>query len=844
MSRANRQRSLTQRTLWKVAARIALVVIVATIVSYWHVRSGLEQQALEQLGKYVEERRARESNIFVLATDHLQAFSRTYRERLATAEPVQTQFRFDALFERRDDGTIRLRSREYRARGLTGFIGRHVEVDGDLRRRLVVAYDVLAQYGPAWQNRFTNLYVVTPENAALMYWPGQPWALEASDWEVAGKLGLVLPADNDVMVIGGIAGTRAAAGWSNLYFDYGVNDWMVSATEPVAVDGRHLLSVGHDILLNELFERTLTSDIAGTYNVIFRDDGRLIAHPRFMEAIQAQGGALAIQDTRDDHLQRVFTLASGGSDGPVVVENQADHEFLAVTRLVGPDWLLVTVFPEAIINARALDTAKLILILGGAALILEIAILYLVLERQVARPLTGLIGATRQLAVGRFDAKLATDRDDEIGSLARSFGTMAAEIEAREKALSERSRRLAEVNRRLQLELEERERAEKEIARQREALHQSEKLNALGSLLAGVAHELNNPLSVVVGRSMMLEDDLEGTSHKDAVGKVRAAAERCAKIVKTFLAIARQQAPSRTPVQIGRVVDLALEVIGYSLHSGGVTVVKNIPPDLPEVMADADQVTQVFCNLLINAKQAMEEVEERRILEITADYDAATRQLRITVADSGPGIPEEVMPRIFEPFFTTKPAGAGTGIGLSVSHGIVLAHGGDITVTRSRLGGAEFIIVLPVEAVTVASDVEDRVATDQPHAQPCRILVVDDEAEVAETLKEILMAGGRRQVEVAEGGRMALAKLADDHFDLVVTDLVMPDLDGPALYREIKAKYPALAASIVFVTGDTLSHAARTFLDEADRPVIEKPFTPQEVRQVVDACLEQQADRE
>ena len=167
-----------------------------------------------------------------------------------------------------------------------------------------------SNYGPAWRSRFVNLYVVTPENAVLMYWPDQPWALNASDWEVHGKLALIAGSQDEVLVLG--EARPAPAGgqqWSDLYFDYGVNDWLVSATEPVISDGRHLLSVGQDILLHELIERTLRSDLEGTYNLIFRADGRLIAHPRYMEAIQAQSGALAIQDAGDPHLERIFALA-------------------------------------------------------------------------------------------------------------------------------------------------------------------------------------------------------------------------------------------------------------------------------------------------------------------------------------------------------------------------------------------------------------------------------------------------------------------------------------------------------------------------------------------------------
>jgi hypothetical protein len=317
--------SLTRRTLWQVAVRISLIVAIATVASYWHVRSGFEAQALGQLEDYVEQRRARESGVFALAGEHLDLFTQAFQRRLRANAAAEADARFDDLFETRPDGTTRLRESVFAEHGITGLIGKYVTIDQDLRRRLVAAFDVLSQYGPAWRTRFVNLYVVTPENAVMMYWPDQAWALEASDWEAQGKLALLGSQGEGVLVVGPDA-PRPEAGqrWSELYFDYGVNDWMVSALEPVIQDGRHLLSAGHDVLLRDLIQRTLSGEVEGTYNILFSADGRLIAHPRFAEAIQAQSGALTIADTDDPHLQRVFELAQSHPSEQIVVENDAD----------------------------------------------------------------------------------------------------------------------------------------------------------------------------------------------------------------------------------------------------------------------------------------------------------------------------------------------------------------------------------------------------------------------------------------------------------------------------------------------------------------------------------------
>src|SRR6185436_17437144 len=227
-------------------------------------------------------------------------------------------------------------------------------------------------------------------------------------------------------------------------------------------------------------------------------------------------------------------------------------------------------------------------------------------------------------------------------------------------------------------DITEKKRASEELVRQREMLHQREKLAALGSLLAGVAHELNNPLSVVVARAAILEErDDPGT--RDAASKIRAAAERCARIVRTFLAMARQQQPERVPVTVSEVMSAALDLTGYALKTSSVEVRLDLAADAPPVLADADQLHQVFMNLIVNAQQALQDQPPPRILSLISRFDPATNTVRIAVADNGPGIPEAVRKRIFEPYFTTKPLGSGTGVGLAVCLGIVEAHGGTLT---------------------------------------------------------------------------------------------------------------------------------------------------------------------
>ncbi|MEZ0169974.1 PAS-domain containing protein [Microvirga sp. TS319] len=463
------KRSLTLQTLRKIAIRISLVVAAATIMSYWHVKTGFEQQATENLERYVEQRRVRESAIFDLASSNVRTFSDSYLREISQMDLQGAELRFAALFEQLPDGTTRLTENVFKTYGVTGFIGKNVMIERDLKRRLVVAFDLITQFGPAWKSQFANLYVMTPEGAVLMYWPDQPWALRAEDWEISGKLNLLLDKKDGVLVANtGSPGSSTKERWSELYFDYGINDWLVSVTRPALLDNRPAIQIGQDILVHDLIGRAMSTDVDGTYNILFSDEGRIIAHPRFMDAIQARSGSLPISETGDPRLEEIYRLTLGRSPQQTVIRDQGNNQVIAVTKLSGPAWTLATVYPLDLAAQSAWKTARLILLMGALALLLEIAILSSTLRSQIAVPLRLLVRATSSVAKGEFKTHLNMKRDDEIGELAEAFTTMARQIDARESALSERSESLTKLNEELARELSERERAERELARHRE----------------------------------------------------------------------------------------------------------------------------------------------------------------------------------------------------------------------------------------------------------------------------------------------------------------------------------------------------------------------------------------
>ncbi len=383
-------------------------------------------------------------------------------------------------------------------------------------------------------------------------------------------------------------------------------------------------------------------------------------------------------------------------------------------------------------------------------------------------------------------------------------------------------------------DLREKRRTEEEFNSQREKLHQNEKMAAMGSLLAGVSHELNNPLAVVVAQSTLLHEFAADQQTKARAEKVRAAAERCGRIVKSFLGMVRLHPTKETTTDLTQVVRAALEVTAYGARSSGILIESRFAEGSVLVNADADHLTQVAANFLVNAQHALAGAEgERRIVVSTFRKDNGINGF--SIEDNGPGIPEAIRNRIFESYFTTKPAGVGTGIGLSISKSIVERHKGRIYFEPAFPTGACFVVELPA----IARQADGRVEVEPQETTLRRALIVDDEPDVAASLADILgLMGVHPTVETTWQGR---EDLSDIDADIIFSDLRMPGISTIDFYRKLLRMRPDLATRFVIVTGDMIG--ARADIDRLPahlRPqLLEKPFSTLDVRGALISVAEQ-----
>jgi len=379
-----------------------------------------------------------------------------------------------------------------------------------------------------------------------------------------------------------------------------------------------------------------------------------------------------------------------------------------------------------------------------------------------------------------------------------------------------------------------------EKRRLQEQLLQSEKMSAIGQLIAGVAHDLNNPLASVVGFSDLLGEAADVPPRlAEPLAVIRQEAERASAIVRNLLSFARRQEGERQLQSIRPILESTHQLLKNQLLAARIELTLTFEPGLPEVEVHANQIKQVFVNIINNAAQA---IASTRAKDGRGRIEIATKcepdGLSVNISDNGPGIPEAVAQRVFEPFFSTKSEGEGTGLGLSISLGIIKEHGGNIAVDPGGAGsgrGAMFSVELPTgvrgELSPLARGAASEPAPAERH-EHLRVLVVDDEPHILHYMQATLESWGH-EVALAHDGSQALKRALMQPFDLIICDLRMPRLGGREMFHTLARMHPTVADRIIFATGDTVRGDTLQFLEELGRPFLQKPFKLDALRRVL-----------
>jgi two-component system NtrC family sensor kinase len=461
--------------------------------------------------------------------------------------------------------------------------------------------------------------------------------------------------------------------------------------------------------------------------------------------------------------------------------------------------------------------------LQGMALVVDALVIGLsgviagFLFRQAMQPLRQLRAGVEAVGHGDFSQRVEVVSQDEYGELATAFNQMTENLKTSRAELEKNVETLK--------------------AAQQQTV-QSEKLAGIGEFVAGVAHELNNPLTSVMGFSELLQQSDLPEQQRRYLDVIFKSAKRCQKIVQSLLSFARRHAPERKVVLVNEILESAIEIQQSQMRTGNIEVVTQLDRNLPATELDPHQMQQVFLNVLNNARQAMEGQQAKGLLRITTE--SAGKCVRITFEDNGPGIASENLKRIFNPFFTTKEVGKATGLGLSLCYGIVAEHGGTIT-PHSKLGeGATFVIELP--AMAEAPGAVEKVngstkASSDTEGVGRRVLVIDDEDLILQMIRDVLTQSGFK-VDVAHDGESALRRLSQYHYDVALCDWKMPGLNGQQVFERLHASNPDMSRRLIFITGDAVNDKTQEFLRSRNKVCLAKPFTLPEFRTAINQVLE------
>ena len=471
---------------------------------------------------------------------------------------------------------------------------------------------------------------------------------------------------------------------------------------------------------------------------------------------------------------------------------------LMVTAAAAPSPWMILIDQNRAEAYAGIENLKALLIVFGIIFILIAMGSLLFILRSFTRPVEELTEAARRIGDGDLTGGFTLDRADEIGVLSKTLDDMKTKLKSSYDLL----------------------------------LH-SEKAALMGQVVAGIAHELNNPLTIVIGNvQLMLMREMNEKNHQ-SLTRIRDGADRASKIVKNLLTFARQETPERKPVDVNVVLRKAVELRAYELKVSNIEVSTELASDVPETMADPHQLQRVFLNLIVNAEHAMIEAHGKGLLRMSTRSDNG--RILIFFSDDGPGIPKENLRRIFEPFFTTKAVGKGTGLGLSICQGIVGEHAGRIDVESTVGRGTTFIVEIPVQR-WVPQTPAAPAATRTPSISRKRILVVEDELQIRQLLEDILQSAGH-DVESAANGRAALDLIDRHKYDLIISDVKMPEISGPEFYAELKRKGAALEQRLIFVTGDLMNPETLQFIESTGRAWLGKPFDVDAVTRTIADCL-------
>ncbi|MFC4347361.1 ATP-binding protein [Kordiimonas lipolytica] len=839
------KRSLAYSALLGLGWRVALVIGFITVGGFLIISRALEDNKLEELAIFIQERAEREGAIFrTISKAHTQAAA-SLHQALAQADnegPDETAFleAFDRYFPLQPDGTRRSADFLFEGarQGVTGWIsgmGAFIKNGKDLtvadKRLLMTAFETAYHVGQAQFQDLPSLYFFTPNNELLIHAPSRADRLmfyrkeapASFDFTSQELVQITLPENNP-------EGEMRCTSLRPIIYDQTGTTWTTGCHTPVYLNGTHVGAFGSSILLDKLLENAIADVPLGATNMIITADGKLIAHPSLTKQGEANDRMLDIPASANTNLKAIYSAIQEHPDDDVFVTTvEATGHYVAIGRIKGPDWYFVTAYPQDLILANARENATILLYVGFVGLLLALASLLVAIRSDIVAPLRALVRHNQNMARGDFSATPPTIAkgsagNDELGQLARSSARMA--------------RRLSEAFSTLEQRVEERTH---DLAA---AKTQAERANAAKSdFLANMSHEIRTPLTGIVGMLDILSGEQLPESARPYVSMARQSADMMLELVNDILDLSRIEAGKMVlkpePTNLGGLLNrtvLSLAPLA-SQKDLELTLKDDTPKDL-WLKIDQKALRQIMINLIGNAIKFTDSGSV--IISASARaVEGGQQSVTLNVKDTGKGIPRDAQARLFDRFETVKEnqiTGKSTGLGLAITRELVQLMKGWVAVESEVGKGSTFVVSLrldeadaPLDAGLDAAPGQDRDLTG------LKVVAVDDNPVNRAVLKKLCESEGFEVSVLSSGEEMisriaALQKEGAPPPDIFLMDINMPGKDGMVTLQEIRAlggwarDIPAIAFTAHAVVGVVDNLKAGGMQGYVGKPIDRKAF--------------------
>ncbi|MBT4890708.1 MAG: response regulator, partial [Rhodospirillales bacterium] len=615
------------------------------------------------------------------------------------------------------------------------------------------------------------------------------------------------------------------------YFDPTAEQWMVSLKTPIVHNGKTLIDVGHDILLNEIFDRVFNDHLSGAHNFIFRKDGRLVAHPEKVDDLKRTGGVLNIQDTNDPALiasyEAIMKANSVNPKDVSIINDGTSNAILAITKIKGPDWWFVTVYPRELLTNTALGAAKFILGLGILSLIIELVMLYLVMRKKVIKPLKSFVDASEMVADGNYeylaDGKaLPLNRQDEIGLLATTMRTMGERI--------------------FQYKNEMETLVDQRTAELKIATEEANKANsAKSNFLARMSHEIRAPMNGVIGMTNLLARTKLTKKQIDYLLKIKISANALLEIINDILDYSKIEAGKLSLEEIvfdlSKVINNVSDIISFNSDEKNLKLIIDVPSNIPTlILGDPLRIGQILLNLANNAVKFTDQGEVA-IRLMLLEQNETRLSIQFDVSDTGIGLTQDQTKNLFVDFSqaenSTSRVFGGSGLGLVICKQLCTMMDGEIWVTSEYSKGSTFSFtanfgVVSDSLTTSPKTKQDRAKQSSERLYGARILLVEDNDINLEIGLEYL-SDIKAVVDIARNGSEAIDKALKNTYDAILMDIQMPVMDGMTAVKIIRENESLQTIPIIAMTAQAMVGDREKSLEVGMNDHLTKPLSAKEL---------------